>query len=134
MYFFRKDKGHDEEVREIEQILPRPDTFHIVHDHQVQVQIQHGHDPGQQKFPPQVQMIRHDKEIGGAQVDQCADIQLETEKGNDAYKVRDEDQQDELIESDRLLSLGCGILLPDAGIDNVLIKGPEKRNDRVAQR
>jgi hypothetical protein len=79
-------------------------------------------------------MVRHDKNIGGTQVDQRADIKLKTEVGNDADEVRDKDQQDELIETDRLLSLGGGVFLPDAGIDNILIEGPEKRDNRVAQR
>ena len=48
--------------------------------------------------------------------------------------MRHEDQQDELVETDRLLSFGRGVILPDPGIDNVLIEGPKERNDRVTQR
>ena len=39
--------------------------------------------------------------------------------------MRDQDQQDELIESDRILSLGWRVILPDPGIDYILIEGPE---------
>ena len=79
-------------------------------------------------------MIGDDEEIGGAKVDQRADIKPKTEVGDDADKVRDKDQQDELVEPGRLLSFGRGIFLPEPGIDNILIKGPEKRDDRVTQR
>ena len=101
---------------------------------QVEVKVQHRDDPGQQVFPPQIEMISDDKEIGGAKVDQRADIKPKTEVGDDADEMRDKDQQDELVKADRLLSLGRRIILPDPGIDNILIEGPEKRDDRVAQR
>jgi hypothetical protein len=46
----------------------------------------------------------------------------------------DQDQKNELVETGRLLSFGRRVILPDPGIDNILIKGPEKRADRVTQR
>jgi hypothetical protein len=128
------DKGHDQEIGKIKQVFPRPDPFHIIHDDQVQIQVKDGYHPGKQVFTPQVQVISYDKDIGGTQVDKCADIKTETEIGDDAHEMRDKDQQDELVETNRLLSLGRGIFVPDPGIDNVLIKGPAQRDNRVAQR
>jgi hypothetical protein len=79
-------------------------------------------------------MIGDDEEIGRAQVDQRADIEPKTEVGHNAHEMRHKDQQDELVETDRLLSFGRGVILPDPGIDNILIEGPEERSDRVTQR
>jgi hypothetical protein len=79
-------------------------------------------------------MIGYDKDIGSTQVDQCADIKSKKEIGDDAYEMCDKDQQDELVETNRLLSLGRGIFVPDPGIDNILVKGPAQRGNRVAQR
>ena len=79
-------------------------------------------------------MISDDEEIGGAQVDQRTDIKPKKEIGDDAHKMRDKDQENELVKTGRLLSFGRRVLLPDPGIDNILIEGPEKRDDRVAQR
>jgi hypothetical protein len=79
-------------------------------------------------------MRGNNEEIRGAQVDQRTDIKPKTEIGNDADKVSYKDQQDELVETDRLLSFGRGVILPDPGVDNILIKGPEKRCARVTQR
>jgi hypothetical protein len=128
------DKGHDQEIGKIKQVFPGPDPFHIIHDDEVQVQVKHGHHPGKPVFTPQVEVIGYDKDIGSTQVNQCADIKTKAEIGNDAYEMRDKDQQDELVETNRLLSLGRGIFVPDPGIDNVLIKGPAQRDNRVAQR
>jgi hypothetical protein len=79
-------------------------------------------------------MIGDNEEIGGAQVDQRADIKPKTEIGNDTDKVSYKDQEDELVKADRLLSFGWRVILPDPGIDNILIEGPEERGDRVTQR
>jgi hypothetical protein len=48
--------------------------------------------------------------------------------------VCDQDQQDELIEPDSLFPLGRGILVPQPGIDYILIKGLEEQDKRVTQR
>ena len=77
-------------------------------------------------------MIGEDKEVGRAQVDQRADIETEDEIGDDADEMRDEDQQDELVEPDRLLLFGRGIIIPEPGIDDVRIKRAKNRDDGVA--
>ena len=59
-----------------------------------------------------VEMIGNDENIGGAQVDECADIQPKNEVGDDANKMRHEDQQDELVEPDRLFPLRGSIVVP----------------------
>ena len=51
-------------------------------------------------------MVGNNENIGGAEVDERADIQTENEIGNDADKMCHEDEQDELVEPDRLFSLG----------------------------
>lgn len=79
-------------------------------------------------------MIGNDKDIGGAEIDQGADIKTENEIGDDGYEVRNQDQQDELIEPDGLFPLGRGILLPQPGIDYILVKGLEEQDKRVTQR
>ena len=57
-------------------------------------------------------MVRKDKDVGGAKVDKRADIKPKIKVGDDANKVRYKDQQDELVEPDRLLLFGRGILRP----------------------
>ena len=79
-------------------------------------------------------MIGHDKDIGSAEVDERADIETETEIGDNADEMRNKDQENELVKTGRLLSFGRRVILPDPGIDNVLIEGPEERDDRVSQR
>jgi hypothetical protein len=71
-------------------------------------------------------MIGDNEDIGGAEIDQGADIKAETEIGNDAHEMRYEYQQDELVEPDRLFPLG-------RRIDYVLIKGLAKEDERVVQ-
>jgi hypothetical protein len=70
-------------------------------------------------------MIGDNKKIGCAQIDQRTDIKTKAEIGNNANEVRNKDQQDELVKSDRLLSLGRGVILPEPRIDYILIEGPE---------
>jgi len=132
--FEADNKGHDQEVRKIEQVLPRFDPLHIVHDRQVKIEVQYRNDTGQQVLPPQVEMVGDNEDIGGAQVDQRTDVKPKTEIGDNADEMRDKDQENELVKTDRLLSFGRGVILPDPGIDNILIKGPEERGNRVAQR
>src|ERR1700722_8340965 len=132
--FETDNKRHHQEVRKIEQVFTRLYPFHIVHDREIQIEVQHRDDTGKQVFPPQVEMIGDNKEIGGAQVDQRTDKKPKTEIGDDADEMRDKDQENELVKTGRLLSLGRRVILPDPGIDNILIKGPAKRSDRVAQR
>ena len=55
-------------------------------------------------------MIGNDKNIGGAEVDERAYIETKNEIGDDANKVRHEDQQDELVEPDRLFPF-CGSIV-----------------------
>jgi hypothetical protein len=128
------DKGHDQEIGKIKQVFPGLYPLHIVHDDQVQVQIEYGYHPGKEELPPEIQMIGYDKDISGTEVDEGADIEAETEIGNDAYEMRDQYQQDKLVEPDRFFPFGRGIFLPDPGIDNILVKGSEKIDNRVAHR
>ena len=79
-------------------------------------------------------MLGNDKDIGGAKIDQGADIKTEHEIGNDGYEVRYQDQQDELVEPDGLFPLGRGIFIPEPGIDYILIEGTKKTDDRVSHR
>jgi hypothetical protein len=106
------DEGHDQEVGEKEQVFPGPETFHIVHDGEVKVEIQHGQDPGQLELSPQVEMIRYDEEIGRREVDQGADKEAETEVGDDADKMRNKDEENELVEPDRLFPFSGSIVIP----------------------
>jgi hypothetical protein len=46
------DEGHDQEIGKIEQVFPGLYPFHIIHDDQVQVQVEHGYHPGEQELPP----------------------------------------------------------------------------------
>ena len=79
-------------------------------------------------------MIGNDKNIGGAQIDQGADIKTKSKEGDDGNEVRDQDQQDELVEPDSLFTFGRGILFPQPGIDYILVKGLEEQDERVSQR
>ena len=117
------DKGHDQEIGEIKQVFPGPYPFHIVHDDQVEVQVEYGYHPGEEEIPPEVQVIGYDEDIGGAEIDERADIEAETEIGNDANEMCYEYQQDELVEPDRLFPFGRGMLIPQPGIDYILIEG-----------
>ena len=58
-------------------------------------------------------MVGNNENISGAEVDERADIQTENEIGNDANEMRHEDQQDELVEPDRLFPLGWGVIFPE---------------------
>jgi len=128
------DKGHDQEVREEEQVFPRFYSFHIIHDRQVEVQVQHRQEPGEEKMPPQVEMIGYDKDIGRAKIDQRTDVKPETEIGDDTDEMRDEDEEDELVEPDRLLRLGSRIVIPEPGIDYIFIERSKYIGDRVTHR
>jgi hypothetical protein len=79
-------------------------------------------------------VIGNDEDIGSAEIDQGADIKTESEIRDDRYEVRDQDQQDELIEPDGLFPLGGGILFPQPGVDYILVKGLEEQDERVTQR
>ena len=57
-------------------------------------------------------MIGDDKDIRRAEVDECADIESEIEIGNDADEMRDENEEDELVEPDRFLLFGSGMVIP----------------------
>ena len=67
-------------------------------------------------------MIGHDKDIGSAEVDECADIETETEIRDNADEMRDEDQQDELVEPYRLLPSSGGMTFLQPGIDDIVIE------------
>ena len=71
-------------------------------------------------------MIGDDKDIGGAEVDQCADIQAKTEIGNNTDKMRYKNEEDKLVETYRLFPFGMGIVFPKAGIDDILIERLKK--------
>ena len=105
------DKRHDQEVREEEQVFPCLKAFHIVHDREIEVEVEYGQHPGQQVFFAKVEMVGYDKDVGGGQVNECADVQSEKEVRDHAHKMRDKDQQNELIEPDRLLFLGRGMFV-----------------------
>jgi hypothetical protein len=71
-------------------------------------------------------MIGYDKDIGGAKVDQCADIEAKTEVGNNTDKMRYKNEEDELVETYRLFPLGMSIVFPKTGIDDILIERLKK--------
>ena len=71
-------------------------------------------------------MIGDDKNIGGTEIDQRTDIKAKTEIGDDTDKVSNKNEQDELVEPDRLLPFRWGIVIPEAGIDDVLIERLDK--------
>ena len=78
-------------------------------------------------------MIGDDEDIGGAEVDQGADIKTKSEIGDDGHEVRDQDQQDKLVEPDGLFPFGRVMLIPQPGIDYILVKGLEEQDERVSQ-
>jgi hypothetical protein len=78
-------------------------------------------------------MIGYDKDIGGAKIDQRADIEAKTEVGNNTDKMRNKNKKDELVETYRLFPFGMGIVFPKAGIDDILIERL-KKYERVAHR
>ena len=71
-------------------------------------------------------MIGDDKDIGGAKVDQRADIEAKTEIRDYTDKVRYKDEKDKLVETYRLFPFGMGIVFPNAGIDDIFIEGLKK--------
>ena len=71
-------------------------------------------------------MIGNDKNIGGAKVDQCADIEAKTKVGDNTDKMRYENEEDKLVETYRLFPFGMSILLPKTGIDYILIERLKK--------
>jgi hypothetical protein len=131
--FKADDKGHDKEIWEIQQIFTRLQSLHIVHDDQVEIEIDNGKDPGQLELPFLVEMKGEDKKIRHTEIHQCADIEAIAEIGDDADKIGDQDQEDELVEPDHLPLLGQGIILPYPGIDDVFVKRPEGEDQRIAQ-
>jgi len=128
------DKGHHQEIRKIEKVFARSAPLHIVHDGQVEVQVQDGKQPGQKEASPQVKMIGYDKKIRRRQIDQCADIKTIGKVADDTNEIRDEREQDELVEPYRLSSPGYGIVCSQARVDDILIEGLEKLDEVVAQR
>ena len=78
-------------------------------------------------------MIGDNEDIRRAEVDQCTDIQAKTEIGDNADKMRDKNEEDELVETYRLFPFGMSILFPETGIDDVLIERL-KKYERVAHR
>jgi hypothetical protein len=100
--FETDDKGHYKEIREIEQVFSCPQSLHIVHDDQVEVQVHDGQDPRQLKLSSLVKVKSQDKEISRAEIYKCADIQAIREIGDDAYEIGDQCEQDELVEPDHL--------------------------------
>src|SRR6185437_7954786 len=106
------DKRHDQEVGKKEQVFPRPEPFHIVHDRQIKIQVQDADEPGQQIFFAEIEMIGEDEEVSCAEVDEGADIQPEAEIRDHADKVRDEDQQNKLVETDRFFPFARRRLIP----------------------
>ena len=77
-------------------------------------------------MPSQVEMIGDDKYIGCAKVDQRADIQTKIKVRDDADEMRHENEEDELVEPYRLFPFGRCIVIPQAGIDYILVKGLNK--------
>ena len=56
------------------------------------------------------------------------------EIGDHTHKVRDQDQQNELVEPYRLLPFDGGILSPQSGVDYILIKRGKDGDEGVAHR
>ena len=79
-------------------------------------------------------MIGDDEDISRAEIDQGADIKTKSEEGDDGDKVRNQYQQDKLVEPDGLFAPGIGILIPQPGIDYILVKGLEEKDEWVSQR
>jgi hypothetical protein len=132
--FKADDKGHDKEIREIQQVFACLQSLHIVHDDQVEVEIDNRKDPGQLELPFLVEVKGEYKKIRRTEIHQCADIETIAEIGDDADKIGDQDQEDELVEPDHLPLLGQRIILPNPGIDDVFVKRPEGEDQRVAQK
>ena len=51
-------------------------------------------------------MIGDDEDIGGAKVDQCADIEAKTEIGNNTDKMRYKNEEDKLVLSESMSEVG----------------------------
>jgi hypothetical protein len=86
------DEGHYQEVGKEEHIFACFHPFHVVHHSQIEVHVDHRQEPGQKELPPQVAMIRYDKDIGRAEINERADIQAENEKGNYTDEVSDKNE------------------------------------------
>ena len=71
-------------------------------------------------------MIGDDEDISRAEIDQGADIKTKSKVGDDGHEVRDQDQQDELVEPDGLFPFGRVMLCLQPGIDYILVKGLEE--------
>jgi len=131
--FEADNKCHYQEVREIEHVLTGLEPLHIVHDHQVEIQVENRYQAGKLKFSPEIEVISDNEYIGGAEIDQCADVEAKNEIGDNANEMRYEDEQDELVEPDRLFPLGMVIVFPQTGIYYILIEGL-KKGERVTHR
>src|SRR5258708_33531076 len=131
--FEADNKGHYQEIREIEQVFPCPQSFHIINNNQVEVQVYDGEDPGQLEFPSLIQVKGKDKKISRAKIYKHADIQAIGGIGDDAYDIGDEGKQDKLIETDHLPLSGGRIIFPQTRIDDVFIKRPGSQNQMVDQ-
>lgn len=118
------NKGQHEEVREVQEILSCLEPFHVIHDEQIGIQIENGKDPGDLEMSFLIEIEGDDEKIGGAEVDEGADIQSIGKVGDDADEVGDKGQQYELVETDHLSAPGRGIVIPQAGIDDVFVKRP----------
>lgn len=79
-------------------------------------------------------MIGDDKEIGRGEIDQRTDIKTVNKIADNANKVRDQCEQDELVEPDGFPASRHGIIRSKSGIDDVLVKGLEYLDKIVAQR
>jgi len=132
--FEADDKRHYQEVGEIEQVFSRPESFHIIHDHQIKVQVDDGQDTGQLEFPSLVKMEGKNKKISGAQVYEGADIEAIGKIRYDADEIGDEREQNKLIEADHLPLSAGRILFPQTRINDVFIKRPGGQDQVVAQR
>lgn len=111
------DEGHDQEVGKKEQVFSRPESFHVVHRREVEIEVQHRYDASQQIVSAVIEVVGDDENIGRAEVDERTDIKTEDEIRDDTDEVGYEDQQDKLVEPDRLFPFGRGMLLLEPGID-----------------
>ena len=121
------NKSHYQEVREIEEVFSRLQSLHIIHDDQVQVEVDNGQYARQSEFFPHIQVIGEDKNIRRGKVDKGADIQPETKVGDDADEIGQQGQDNELVEADDLLPLVGGEGFVQPPVDDVLVKGPGSR-------
>jgi hypothetical protein len=110
--FEADDKGHYKEIRKIEQVFSCFKSLHVVHDDQVKVQVHDGQDTRQLELSSLVEVKGKDKKISRAKVYKCTDIQAVRKIGDDAYKIGDQREQDELVEPDHLPLSGWRIILP----------------------